>query len=191
MKLRASGIAWLLPLLLTACFHKTHQQQVQATAPPVESAPVQTSPEVQESVAVKPTPSQTVAPASQITTPKTKAPVKHTQSVKRNPGQAANSTSKASGDPRPIASAIIGVSAIGQLTSNDSFELQKQTVDAITAVEQGLNRIDRKLNEQEQKTSAQIRGYLKQAKAALSTGDVDGAHTLTAKAKLLLDELSH
>jgi hypothetical protein len=84
----------------------------------------------------------------------------------------------------------VSVSAIGQLTSDDSIELRKQTVDAIAAIEQGLNRIDRIFDNQELKTAAQLREYLKRAKAALNSGDVDGAHTLTAKARLLLNELN-
>jgi flagellin-specific chaperone FliS len=37
---------------------------------------------------------------------------------------------------------------------------------------------------------AQIKEYLKQAKEALNSGDVDGAHTLATKAKAVLTELS-
>jgi hypothetical protein len=46
------------------------------------------------------------------------------------------------------------------------------------------------LNDQELKTSAQIREFLKQARAALATSDVDGANTLALKAKVLLTELN-
>jgi hypothetical protein len=53
-----------------------------------------------------------------------------------------------------------------------------------------LDNIGRKLNGQEEKTAGQIREFLKQARAALGSGDVDGAHTLAAKAKVLLGELS-
>jgi hypothetical protein len=53
-----------------------------------------------------------------------------------------------------------------------------------------LNSIGRKLNDPETKTAAQIREYLKQARGALVSGDVDGARTLAAKAKVLLGELS-
>jgi hypothetical protein len=53
-----------------------------------------------------------------------------------------------------------------------------------------LNGLTRKLSGQEQKTAAQIREYLKQAREALISGDVDGAHTLAAKAKVLLSELN-
>jgi hypothetical protein len=82
------------------------------------------------------------------------------------------------------------VSAIGQLSSGDHSDLSRETADAIAATERGLNGIGRALNDQEQKTAAQIREFLKQARQALTSGDVDGAHTLAAKAKVLLGELS-
>jgi len=83
----------------------------------------------------------------------------------------------------------LGVSAIGQLSSGAS-DLRRQTSESIAATERGLTGITRTLNDQEQKTAAQIREWLKQAHAALDSGDVDGAHTLAAKAKALLTELN-
>jgi hypothetical protein len=47
------------------------------------------------------------------------------------------------------------------------------------------------LSEPEQKTAAHVREFVKQAKAALASGDVEGAHTLTVKAQVLLSELTH
>jgi hypothetical protein len=82
------------------------------------------------------------------------------------------------------------VSAIGQLSSGDASDLRQQTMNSIAATERGLNAINRKLSDPEQKTAAQIREFLKQARAALNSGDVDGAHTLATKAKVLLGELS-
>jgi hypothetical protein len=78
---------------------------------------------------------------------------------------------------------------IGQLSSGGSSQLRNETVDAIAAIGRGLNDSDHGLGGQKQKIASQIREYLKQAKTALASGDVDGAHTLAAKAKLLLDEL--
>jgi ribosomal protein S20 len=46
------------------------------------------------------------------------------------------------------------------------------------------------LSDLEQKTAAHVRDFLKQAREALASGDVDGAHTLAAKAKVLLSELA-
>jgi hypothetical protein len=180
MKLPVRSVAWLLPLLLTACFHKTHQAQVQPLAPPIEDAPLP-----------KPVPSPIELPPPVITVPTQapapdtnpqpaqeppKPPVKH-----RKPP--ANSTQQASIESP-------GVSAIGQLSSGDPSDLRQQTVNSLAATERGLSGITRQLSDQEQKTAAQIREFLKQARAALASGDVDGAHTLAAKARVLLGELS-
>jgi hypothetical protein len=60
----------------------------------------------------------------------------------------------------------------------------------INATEKGVNGITRSLNDSETKTAAQIHEFLKQAREALATGDVDGALTLAKKAKVLLAELN-
>jgi hypothetical protein len=110
--------------------------------------------------------------------------------VKTNTAQTTKVAAAPPPVPQPVAPASIGVSAIGQLTSDDSVELHRQTTNEIAAIERQLAGIEGKLNGQDRKTTAQIREYLKQAKAALTSGDVDGAHTLTAKAKLLFSELN-
>jgi hypothetical protein len=108
-----------------------------------------------------------------------KPPVHHKKPAPKNT-QVAASGSGASNE----------VSAIGQLSSGDPSEFRRETTDSIAASERGLNSITRKLSDPEQKTAAHIREFLKQARAALASGDVDGAHTLAAKAKILLGELS-
>jgi hypothetical protein len=117
--------------------------------------------------------------------------IKPKKPVSRNEQQAGNNTAQSSHNTQQAANGSPGVSAIGQLSSGDHPDLWRETVDSITATERGLNEIHRTLSKQEQKTAAQIREFLKQAKEALSSGDVDGAHTLAAKAKLLLSEFSH
>ena len=83
------------------------------------------------------------------------------------------------------------VSAIGQLSSGDPADVRQETQDSIASIEKELNGINRSLDAPEQKTADQIREFLKQAQSALSSGDVDGAHTLAAKARVLLAELTH
>ncbi|MGB7267225.1 MAG: hypothetical protein WBC92_17040 [Terracidiphilus sp.] len=82
------------------------------------------------------------------------------------------------------------VSAIGQLSSGDPANFQRQTAESIATIERGLNSINRKLNSDEQKTADQIREFIKQAKAALASGDVEGARTLAGKAQVLLAGLT-
>jgi hypothetical protein len=81
------------------------------------------------------------------------------------------------------------VPAIGNLTTPDPPNVRQQTDDSIASTEKTLNGISRKLNDQEQKTAAQIREYLKQAREALTAGNVDGANNFAFKAKVLLEEL--
>ena len=82
------------------------------------------------------------------------------------------------------------VPAAGRLSSDEPADLRQQTANSISATEKSLNGITRALSDQEQKTSTQIKEFLKQAKTALGSGDLDGANTLVVKAKVLLGELS-
>jgi hypothetical protein len=82
------------------------------------------------------------------------------------------------------------VEAIGHLSTGSSGAGAQQIRDSMTETENGLRQITRTLNDQEQKTAAQIKEFLKQAQSALDSGDTDGAGTLATKAKVLLSELS-
>jgi outer membrane biosynthesis protein TonB len=180
MKLPAKSVAWLLPLLLTGCFHKTHQPPVQTVAPSIENvpqptpAPAPTEPTPPAATVPSPVPVPEISTQPKVTP---KRPVHH-----KKPAPPANTTQQAS-------NGNASVSAIGQLSSGGANDLRQQTLSSIMATERGLNSITRGLNDQEQKTAAQIREFLKQARAALNSDDVDGAHTLSAKARVLLGEL--
>jgi hypothetical protein len=172
----------MLPLLMTGCFHQTVKTQVEPLAPPIVDVPPP-KPEPSPTYLPPPVitiPSQTPAPDANAQPHVThKPPVRHKKPAPNNAAEQASS-----GSP--------GVSAIGQLSSGDASNsnLRQQTVASIAATERGLGGINRRLNDQEQKTAAQIREFLKQSRAALASGDVDGAHTLAVKAKVLLGELS-
>jgi outer membrane biosynthesis protein TonB len=190
MKFPATIAVWLLPLLLAGCFHRTQQAKVQPLAPPIDSTP-QAKPSPKPADLPPPvvsTPSQTPAPGEQAAAeplPKPKPPVKHKKPPAANSQPTPNSQVASNGAP-----AAPAVSAVGNLSSGDPSDLKRETANSISGIEHGLNSIGRKLNDQETKTAEQIREYLKQARAALSSGDVDGAHNLTVKAKVLLGELS-
>ena len=185
MKLAASRLAWLLPLLLCACAHNPTQTQMQALAPPIEEVPpppdlapsalpqpVLNIPATQPPVAVPPEPVKTVP--------------KHHKPAAKTPSQA-----NAPASPPQVAEAAPPEeNALGKLESPEAPDTKKQTANSIDEVEHGLNSLGRKLNGQETKTSTQIREYLKQARTALASGDIDGAKTLAKKAQALLGELS-
>ncbi len=103
-------------------------------------------------------------------------------------GTSDSGTAEVAANATPAAS-----SAIGQLSTGDANEqaqTRKETVDIITNTENGLNNLKRALSTQEQETANQIRTFLTKAKQALGIDDLDGAHTLATKAKVLLDELN-
>ena len=175
MRLSAKSAAWLLFLLLTGCIHlhKTQVAQNQPLAPPIEEAgPPKPEP------AILPPPDVTIAdqPQPQITPPP--EPVKKPPHHKKPPA-----TTQVASNGVPASSII------GALSTGDPPNKRQQTDASIQSTEKSLNGITRKLNDQEQKTVAQIREFLKQARDALTSGDVDGAYTLADKAKVLLDEL--
>lgn len=203
MKLRARSVAWLLPFTLTACIHFGHKKQVQPPPPPpIEATPkvdtkIEEHPPVVETNTtqpVSPAPTQPPPAPAQNThkvTPKPKpSPSKRIQPATNNNVQAANNTALSSASTLQASNESPAAIVVGPLTSGENPDLRKETVELIASIEKGLSSIDHKLSDTEQKTAAQIREYLRQAKLALNSGDVDGAHTLAEKAKLLLSELN-
>ncbi|HET6207683.1 MAG TPA: hypothetical protein VFD98_12795 [Terracidiphilus sp.] len=184
----------LLSLLLSACTHNAKQAQIQSLAPPIEDTP-------------PPPPDSAPAnlPAPVIPIPKTETPVvvqeqpkpapRHHKPKPSPPSQGAGApqapqapqehTQVAAAEPPPAE-----VSAIDQLSPTEPPNSKKQAEDSISEVERGLTGINRSLDSQEEKTSTQIKEFLKQARTALASGDVEGAKTLAKKAKALLGELS-
>jgi hypothetical protein len=178
MKLPVWSIAWILPLFLTACFHRTHKLKVGKLAPPITQPAQPTKPKLEPTTVQLPPTVATVPPLPTvtITPPVLKPPARHRRPENRNREEAAN--------------AIPEVSAVGELSSGDPLSYRRQTEELIAATERGLKAITRPLDDAQQKTAEHIEQFLKQAKAALANGDVDGAHTLAAKAKVLLSELT-
>jgi hypothetical protein len=180
MKMRARDVAWLLPLFMTGCFfQKQPKPPVAALAPPSNPGPrpVLVHPDLSDSAAALPEAPLALDPLDEqepIPAARRRKPPK--------PAQQADTTPPPAETP--------GVSAIGQLTSGEPYDMRRETGESIASTERGLNGLNRNLSEQEQKTAAQIREYIKQAREALVSGDVDGAHTLAAKAKVLLSELN-
>ncbi len=177
----AKRAAWLLPLLLSGCIvHKTRQAHNLPYAPPLDV------PATIQVASLELPPTVTVIPAQPIYNMREpavpiKPPVKRRRLSGNSGGEGAN---------QEVANGSAPVSAIGQLSSGAPGDYRQQIEGAIAGIERGLNGITRTLDDTEQKTANNIREDLKQAKAALDSGDVEGAHTLAAKAKALLDELS-
>ena len=192
MRISVKYAIWLLALLPLAqgCDQKKPKaQQTQTLAPPIIDVPptqpstVSTAdlpPPVIGNTEPKPTPEDTTTKPPEPV----KKPVHHPKKPAA-PATPANTQETANANPNPPA-----VSAIGQLSGGESGDLRAQTEGTIASTEKGVNGITRTLNDAEVKTAAQIHEFLKQAREALATGDVDGAHTLAIKAKVLLTELN-
>jgi hypothetical protein len=189
MKLRARNVLWLLPLFLTACAHEPKPQVAYQYAPPVSTVPQPPvlHPELPESVLTL-----TMADVDTDTDAILDASAKPAQRRKKPaPPHAAQEAPEAAGNTQQAANdATTEEPAIGVLSSGDPPDMRRETMDTLDDTEKGLKDIGRSLNSQEQKTAAQIRQFIRQARKALVSNDVDGAHTLAAKAKVLLSELN-
>jgi outer membrane biosynthesis protein TonB len=185
MKSHTARVALVLLLALTACHNKNQVQNQPPLAPPIEDAPPPPPNNAPQNlpppVITVPQPQQPAQQAEQTPPP---APPPKPKPHKPKPSEQKN-TEEAENNGTPQ------VSAEGNFTPVESADLCKQTSDSIAEIEKGLSAITRKLSDQEQKTRDQILEFLKQAKTALASGDLDGAHNLAVKAKVLLGELNH
>jgi len=181
MRLPAKIVAWVLPWFLTGCwFHRNQKPSAPPVAPKIESSvtePPKQEPPPEVSIPNKPQVSETRLPYQTA-----KQPPRHKKPVVP-PAPPLETQQATTGQ--------IEVNAIGQLSSGDPAGARSQTESSLNEIERSLNGITRQLGDQEQNTAAHIRDYLKQAREALKAGDVDGAGTLAAKAKVLLQELTH
>lgn len=181
MKTPVRIVACALLLALTGCFHRTHRPKQPALAPVLQlpSSPKPGTTSVILPPAVAKIPSEPVP-----SIPLRPLPEEHPHSRIHRHRQPAHSAEPAPANPVPE------VSAIGQLSSGDPSGYRSQTQSSLASIERALDNMNSRLNSQQQKTAAHIREFLRQAHEALNSGDTDGAHTLAAKAKILLDELT-
>jgi hypothetical protein len=181
--MRAALVLLLAVTGCTAPWHKQKQAQQPPLAPPVLPAnppPPNNSidlPPSKDEANIPSFPKQQVKPPVQ--------PKRTRKSTPKQPVQAAQPSTVQQADAAPAE-----VSAIGVLGSVEATDSRNETQRSINDVERGLNSINRKMNDQEQRTVALIRENIKQARTALSSGDMDGAHTLAIKARVLLGELN-
>jgi hypothetical protein len=186
MKSPVRSVAWLLPFLLTGCFHLPFHRKQPAQARVL--APLARPSQAIQLIDIELPPADTIIEAYTIYNMWEEAqpippPVRHRRTPNPNPDDAVTAPEQTP-PPNPA------VSAIGQLSSGDPANSRQQTENSIADIERRLNGLNRTLNDPEQKTADHIREFLKQARAALASGDVEGAHTLAAKAEVLLTELT-
>jgi hypothetical protein len=180
MKSPAKCAAWLMPIfLLTGCIHLPFHRN----PPPLILAPSQPTQIIDLAVIELP-PSEQLIPGKPLYNMRVREivnpPVRHRRVA---PPQEVAVTPEVAPPPTPV------VSIIGPLTSGDPVNYRDSTEQSIASIERGVNSINRGLSDSDQKTADQIREFLKEARTALASGDVDGAHTLASKAQVLLNEL--
>jgi outer membrane biosynthesis protein TonB len=168
------------PIGQVAALPPVPQPEVPKVGPPGSDQPPQPPPsKPKRTTRRKPTKPATTTPASGDQTTATKDPAKETPP--------AAVTQQAATGEAPETSPIGQLSTAGESTGTPA----RQTVlDIIASTEKGLGDLKRTLSPAEQQTTMQIRTFLAKAKQALSQDDLDGAHTLAVKAKVLLDELT-
>ncbi|HJT69293.1 MAG TPA: hypothetical protein VJ731_03795 [Terriglobales bacterium] len=158
------------------------------TSPNPEASPAAPQSAPAENTPVPASPSAT----KQKATPAPKPPVlHHTKRKTRKPAQA-----KTSGSPGKVVVKNGGAKEqAAQLTPSLSPEQAKQqrvsTDELLAATDANLQRASARALTAEQKgTVDQIHTYVRQAKAATATGDMNRAQTLAYKARQLSDELT-
>ena len=186
--LRVLLLLALLPLL-QGCDKKTQQAQTQTLAPPIVDAPPP-KPATVSAADLPPPVVGNTQPAPPATTDNAAKPAEPPKKPAHHPKKTPPATTQPTQEASNSSATTSSVSAIGELSGGASGDLRSQTEGTITATEKGVNGITRSLNDSETKTVAQIHEFLKQAREALSNGDVDGAQTLAKKAKVLLAELN-
>lgn len=179
MKFSAKCVAWLLPLLLAGCLHRPHRARNRQLTPLlIEPALKPTPVELSASSAVIPLEPLKVAPTPAVESRRPRS--RRRRRTGENAEEAVN----------PAPAVTPEVSALGQLSSGDPATDRNQTLKSIDSIERSLNEITRELTASDQKIAGQIREYLKEARSAVAGGDMDGAHTLAVKARVLLAELT-
>ena len=191
MRISVTHASWLLVLLafmpvIQGCDQKAKAAPAPTLAPPIVDAQP-TKPDSVSQANLPPPVVGTPQPVEQppADTAKPAPPTKKKPVHKKPPSETPQPAQEAANNGNNSS-----VSAIGELSGGASGNQRTQTEQMINTTEKGVNSITRVLNESETKTAAQIHEFLKQAREALTGGDVDGAMTLAKKAKVLLTELN-
>jgi len=184
MKSPARCGAWLLPFLLTGCFHTPFHKNQSAQvimAPPIPHT------QPMDLASTELPPALRLIPGKPLYNLRVHDEMDKPLIRRHRPANPPEIeiAPEVTGSQNSEVSALVG-----PLSSGDPVSYRQQTEAAIASIERGLNGINRTLNDSDQKTADQIREFLKQARTALASGDVDGAHNLAAKAQVLLAALT-
>jgi outer membrane biosynthesis protein TonB len=156
--------------------------------PPPATQPPQTQPQPQES---KPEqkPVQTQPATKPKPKPRTATTKKPPQPEMRRPTTpSTTTTTNKPATPQPTTPE--GGQLISSLPGTDIARRRQETAQLLAVTDGELKGITRRLSSDEQNIVLQIKGYMQQSQAADKDGDLDRAHNLAVKAKLLADDLA-
>ena len=189
---RAFLLLCSLTLPLAGC-HR-HSKQVLALPPaPPETAPVMVSvpppSHPTEPLPATPRPVMAVAPPKEKPARKPSR-TRRTPSAATAPAATAN-TAPAATPPVQTATASTPAISLGQLSAGGETTgtLRQQTINLIHSQTQRVNGLQASFINDHRTDVEQTRQYIRQAQEAWNTSDVEAAHTLATKAKVLLDDL--
>ncbi len=185
IKVAALGV---LLAFVAGCRHK--KQPIlprQTQAPVVTAAPPSSSPELPTVPAPEAPNVSEAKPEAPHPKPKHKRR-KTTPTKTESPAETHTETVPAQAPAVPPSNSPIGQLSTG--SDQAGAESRAETVELINSTEKGLDGLTRPLSTEEQETVTQIRAFLVKARGALTANDLDGAHTLATKARVLLDELT-
>jgi hypothetical protein len=194
---------WLvmLPLLavwVTGCAHKQPVAAPQAsTAPPLPPSSMTKVPPVPS----MPAPSQPEVgpPGSDQKAQDTQPPPAHhpRRSKKHAPPDTTVAAAPAAQSPAAAPPAVAAAApppepTLGQLSAGSGADSRERAAmsEQIREQEVRLSKIKHPLNEEDEAITRQVEVFLAKARQAVTENDLDGAQTLTTKAKVLLDELT-
>jgi hypothetical protein len=174
-------VRMVMPLVLVAglggCHHKTPLVLPQVSMAPIDLE-VPPEPENPPMIADAPAPVVVAPPVVAVQPPKKATRKKPAPAKEAPPVQVASA-------PEPATLAIGALSSGGESTPQS----QQQAKDLIAAVAKRLSALPSKMASQQKDQVRQVNYFLKQAQAALDSGDAEGANNLATKAKLLMDDI--
>jgi hypothetical protein len=178
------GVALLLALGLSGCFHKT---------PLMVTLPLNTAPVELASAQPENPPLIEAPPEEELPVPIAEAAATPRPRRRQAPRQTAPVTTAPASAPTQVASAegVDEESAIGALTAGGDAtpQTRQEATELIASNDKRLKALPASVVKSQRSQINKILNFQRQAQAVLNSGDAEGAKTLATKAKLLLYDL--
>jgi hypothetical protein len=178
------GVALLLALGLSGCFHKT---------PLMVTLPLNTAPVELASAQPENPPLIEAPPEEELPVPIAEAAATPRPRRRQAPRQTAPVTTAPASAPTQVASAegVDEESAIGALTAGGDAtpQTRQEATELIASNDKRLKALPASVVKSQRSQINKILNFQRQAQQALNSGDAEGAKTLATKAKLLLYDL--